>query len=251
MTVSSISLNCDMGESYGLWRMGNDQHVMPHIDLTNIACGFHASDPHIMAQTLGLASKHQVKVGAHPGYPDLQGFGRRSMTMEHTELSHILIYQIGALSALAHSQGLSLNHVKPHGALYNDMQRDLGLFEAVCQAVAHFHLPLMTLATPNRDPFLDCADRYDVPLLFEAFIDRAYLASGTLAPRAQPGAVLSDPDAILDQANQIIRYQKVKTLDGEILPIDADTLCIHGDNPSSILIAQRLRQIIDQQGSQG
>ncbi|MDR9830091.1 5-oxoprolinase subunit PxpA [Vibrio sp. FNV 38] len=245
METTHILLNCDMGESYGNWQMGNDSAMMPYIDLCNIACGFHASDPQIIVSTIQLALKHNVKIGAHPSYPDLHGFGRRSITMSVDEIVNMLIYQIGALQALAQSQGTTIHYVKPHGALYNDMMTNLSIFEGVCEAVSQFHVPLMTLAVPNRDRLLDIADDLDVPLLFEAFIDRSYLADGTLSPRSMHGAVLSKLEPILDQTKQILLYQKLKTLDGEILAIEADTLCVHGDNPLAPEVAQHLRQLID------
>ncbi|WGV98211.1 5-oxoprolinase subunit PxpA [Vibrio sp. YMD68] len=244
MTQVTITLNCDMGESFGEWKMGADEQVMPHINMANIACGFHASDPSIMSHTIELALQHQVSIGAHPSYPDLQGFGRRSIPFEPQQLTDLLIYQIGALKALCESKNTSLDYVKPHGALYNDMQTNITIFEAVVDAVSCFHIPLMTLASPHNQPKLDIADRYDVPLLFEAFIDRTYLANGLLAPRNLSGAVLSHQEDILNQLKQILNYQKVTTLDGFVIPIDADTLCVHGDNPDSIELIKEIAQLI-------
>ncbi|MGC9402160.1 5-oxoprolinase subunit PxpA [Vibrio genomosp. F10] len=244
MTQATITLNCDMGESFGEWKMGADEQVMPHINMANIACGFHASDPSIMSQTIEFAIQHQVSIGAHPSYPDLQGFGRRSIPFEPQQLTDLLIYQIGALKALCESKNTTLDYVKPHGALYNDMQANITIFEAVVDAVSCFHIPLMTLASPHNQPKLDIADRYDVPLLFEAFIDRAYLANGLLAPRSLSGAVLSHKEDILNQLKQILNYQKVTTLDGFVIPIDADTLCVHGDNSDSIELIKEIAQLI-------
>lgn len=242
--ASKVTLNCDMGESFGAWTMGADDLVMPHIDMANIACGFHASDPRIMSHTIELATQHQVQIGAHPSYPDLHGFGRRSMEFEPHVLSEILIYQIGALKALCESKNATLSYVKPHGALYNDMQTDNSIFEAVVDAVSCFHIPLMTLASQNNHQRLDIADRFDVPLLFEAFIDRAYLANGLLAPRTTTGAVLTSNEDILNQLKQIVHYRKVTTLDGFVIPIEADTICVHGDNETSILRIQEISRLI-------
>ncbi|MGR5268069.1 5-oxoprolinase subunit PxpA [Vibrio astriarenae] len=244
MESNKLLLNCDMGESFGLWTMGQDAQVMPYIDLTNIACGFHASDPQVMVSTIQLALQYEVKIGAHPSYPDLQGFGRRSIPMSVDEIINLTIYQIGALQALAQSQGTRIHYVKPHGALYNDMMRDMSIFEGLCEAVSQFHVPLMVLAVPDRDRLLDIADEYDVPLLFEAFIDRSYLADGSLAARSVKGAVLDRCEDVINQAKQIIHYQKVTTLDGETLPIEADTLCIHGDNPIAVEIAQQVHSLL-------
>lgn len=245
MEKQSIFLNCDMGESFGNWKMGNDSAVMPHIDMANIACGFHASDPLIMNDTIRLALAHDVKIGAHPSYPDLQGFGRRSISMAPEEISAMLIYQIGALKALCESHNTELTYVKPHGALYNDMQVDVAVFEAVVDAVSSFSLPLMTLAITDNQTLLDIADKYSVPLLFEAFADRRYQANGLLAPRSMPDSVISNRDDLLSQVQQIVRYKKVRTIDGFLIPLEADTICVHGDNEESIKLIQDIRRIIE------
>ncbi|OLQ85827.1 hypothetical protein BIY22_13145 [Vibrio panuliri] len=241
MSKSVITLNCDMGESYGPWVMGNDTQVMPLIDMANIACGFHASDPKTMAETVKLAIQHDVNIGAHPSYPDLLGFGRRTIAMNSEELTYSLIYQIGALKAICESFNTELSYVKPHGALYNDMLNDLSIFESVVDAVSCFSIPLMMLAHPESQPFLDIADRYEVPLLFEAFADRAYLSNGQLAPRNREGAVLTDAESVINQVEQLIQYGKVLTLEGDVIEIDADTICVHGDNPQAVTILHQLR----------
>ncbi|ANU38522.1 5-oxoprolinase subunit PxpA [Vibrio scophthalmi] len=240
MIEQRIMLNCDMGESYGQWTMGNDEQIMPLIDMANIACGFHASDPKTMAQTVQLAVQHNVKIGAHPSYPDIVGFGRRSLAMQADELTYSIIYQVGALKAMCESFNTEVRYIKPHGALYNDMLKDYEIFEAVIDAVACFNVPLMMLAVPNSQPFFDIADRYEVPLLFEAFADRAYLSDGSLAPRHQQGAVLHDCQAVIDQVTQLTEFGKIRTLDGEMLIIEADTLCVHGDNPNAVNILTQL-----------
>lgn len=247
MKKQSTYLNCDMGESYGSWKMGCDEQVMPHIDMANIACGFHASDPLIMSNTIKLANAHNVQIGAHPSYPDLNGFGRRSIPMEPEEITAMLIYQIGALQGLCASHNTELHYVKPHGALYNDMQSNLSIFEAVVSAVSSYSLPLMTLAITDNQPLLDIADRYDVPLLFEAFADRRYQANGLLAPRSLERAVITNREELLDQVQQIVKYGKVRTLDGFLIPIEADTLCVHGDNEQSIRLIQDIRHVIEQE----
>ncbi|MGD8116612.1 5-oxoprolinase subunit PxpA [Vibrio sp. TRT 29B02] len=249
MIKRSISLNCDMGESFGSWTMGNDRAVMPHIDMANIACGFHASDPKIMSDSIKLAIKYNVKVGAHPSYPDLQGFGRRSIPMPAEEITAMLIYQIGAIKGLCESHNCELSYIKPHGALYNDMQKDMVIFEAVVDAVSSFNLPLMTLAITDNQRLLDIADRYDVPLLFEAFSDRRYQANGQLAPRSMPNAVISSEDDILNQVQQIVQYGKVRTIDGFSIALDADTICVHGDNEQGIKIIEKIRSLIQQERS--
>lgn len=241
----TITLNCDMGESFGHWRMGNDEMVMPWVDMANIACGFHASDPHVMSRTIDYAIQHDVQIGAHPGYPDLQGFGRRSMSFSEEQICEILIYQIGALKALCESKNTEVTYVKPHGALYNDMMKNEDVFRAVTDAVSCFNIPLMILASGNNQRYLDIADSYDVPLLFEAFADRTYLSNGLLTPRSSPNAVLTSEDAILSQIKQIAEYGKVSTSDGAIIPIEADTICVHGDNEAAIELIAKIRAQLD------
>jgi len=245
MRKSTTYLNCDMGESYGSWKMGNDPAVMPHIDMANIACGFHASDPIIMSNTIRLAVAHDVKIGAHPSYPDLQGFGRRSISMPPEEITAMMIYQVGALKALCESHNTEVTYIKPHGALYNDMQTDLTVFEAVVDATSSFDVPLMTLAVTDNQALLDIADKYNVPLLFEAFADRRYQANGLLAPRSLQDAVIDNRDDLLSQVQQIIRYNKVRTIDGFLIPLEADTICVHGDNDESISLIQDIRDLIN------
>lgn len=241
----TITLNCDMGESFGYWRMGNDELVMPWVDMANIACGFHASDPHVMSRTIDYVIQHDVQIGAHPGYPDLQGFGRRSMSFSEEEICEILIYQIGALKALCESKNTEVSYVKPHGALYNDMMANENVFRAVADAVSCFNIPLMILASGDNQRYLDIADNYDVPLLFEAFADRTYLSNGQLTPRAMPNAVLTSEDAILSQIKQIAEYGKVTTADGTIILIEADTICVHGDNDAAIELIAKIRAQLD------
>ncbi|MGD8110178.1 5-oxoprolinase subunit PxpA [Vibrio sp. TRT 17S01] len=245
MKTKATTLNCDMGESFGIWSLNQDSMAMRWIDMANIACGFHASDPQVMYDTIALAIQNDVKIGAHPGYPDLQGFGRRTIPMEPEEITNMLVYQIGAIKGLCEYQNTTLQYVKPHGALYNDMMRDLGIFEAVCLAVSSFGVPLMMLAIQDNERFLDIADKYELPLLFEAFADRAYLANGTLASRKIQGSLLQSEDDILNQVKQIVNYGKVHTLDGYFIPIEADTICVHSDNESSVQLISKIKTILE------
>ncbi len=245
MKKRAITLNCDMGESFGIWRMGNDESVMPWVDMANIACGFHASDPHVMSRTIDLAIQHDVQIGAHPSYPDIQGFGRRSMSFSEEEICELLIYQIGALKALCESKNAEISYVKPHGALYNDMMANEHIFRAVADAVSCFNVPLMILASDNNQRYLDIADNYDVPLLFEAFADRTYLANGKLTPRTMPNAVLQSEEAILSQVKQIADYGKVTSSDGFVVEIEADTICVHGDNEAAIELIAKIRSLLE------
>ncbi len=240
-------LNCDLGESFGAWKMGLDEHVMPHIDMANVACGFHAGDPDVLAQTLKLVNTHQVALGAHPSYPDRQGFGRRSMQLSEQEIVNALHYQIAAIEGMAKVQGLTLNYVKPHGALYNDMMKSQRILSCVIKAISHYpsELKLMVLATAQQASHQQLADDYNVSLIFEAFADRLYTDEGLLTPRSEPGAV-HDKSALLAQVKQLHQQGSVTTASGKSLSLRADTLCVHGDNEASITLIEEIRNVINQ-----
>ncbi|USE71849.1 hypothetical protein CTT31_22505 [Pseudoalteromonas maricaloris] len=240
-------LNCDLGESFGAWKMGLDEHVMPHIDMANVACGFHAGDPDVLAQTLKLVNTHQVTLGAHPSYPDRQGFGRRSMQLSEQEIINALHYQIAAIEGMAKVQGLTLNYVKPHGALYNDMMKSQRILSCVIKAISHYpsELKLMVLATAQQASHQQLADDYNVSLIFEAFADRLYTDEGLLTPRSEAGAV-HDKSALLAQVKQLHQQGSVTTASGKSLSLRADTLCVHGDNEASIVLIEEIRNVINQ-----
>src|SRR5690554_1095561 len=236
-------LNCDLGESFGVWTMGLDDQVMPLIDQANIACGFHAGDPSVMQKTLRLALAQGVSLGAHPAYPDLQGFGRRSMACTPEEITALVLYQIGALQNIAASEGGKLSYVKPHGALYNDMMRDSKVLKAVMLAVKKSPLPLalMAMFTADNSVLKQLCAEYQVPLLLEAFADRAYDKQGFIISRSTPGAVYHQQETIVEQATRLAAGQAIQTLEGEDLMLEADTLCVHGDNPESIQAVKAIR----------
>jgi len=246
--VSRLLLNCDIGESFGSWTMGLDAEVMPFIDCANIACGFHAGDPSIMRKTVALALEQGVQIGAHPAYQDLVGFGRRSMACSAQELQDILHYQIGALDGICKAQGGRVSYVKPHGAMYNDMMANPVQLRAVMQAVAAYDrdLPLMLMATRDNAAAQQIGDEYGVTLWFEAFADRAYDSAGRLVSRQLPGAVHHDPQTIIEQALTIARGGELIASDGSALILRANTLCVHGDNASSVAAVQRIRQALQQ-----
>jgi UPF0271 protein len=250
-TVSRLLLNCDIGESFGSWTMGLDAEVMPFIDCANVACGFHAGDPSIMRKTVSLALSHGVKIGAHPAYQDLVGFGRRSMAYSAQELQDILHYQIGALVGICKAQGGRVSYVKPHGAMYNDMMANPAQLRAVIQAVAAYDrsLPLMLMATRDNSAAQQIGDEYGVTLWFEAFADRAYDSAGKLVSRQLPGAVHHDPEIIIEQALTIARGDNLTANDGSALHLQANTLCVHGDNTSSVAAVQRIRHALNQQSA--
>ena len=242
-----MKLNCDLGESFGPWNMGVDSAVMPHIHMANIACGFHASDPLTIQKTVGLAVEHGVEVGAHPGYPDLVGFGRRSMQCSESELQALLHYQIAALSGMASVQGTQVAYVKPHGAMYNDMMRDMEIMHCIMRSVANYspQLKLVLQATGENDKYRDMANIYGIDLLFEAFADRAYNESGLLVPRSTSGAVLVEPQQIIDRVTELAEQGTVETLTGKKICIQPDTLCVHGDHSESVAQIQQIRKVLD------
>ncbi|MBR9910808.1 MAG: 5-oxoprolinase subunit PxpA [Gammaproteobacteria bacterium] len=241
----ALLLNCDLGESFGAWTMGVDAEVMPHIDQANIACGFHAGDPMVMRATLALAKHHGVAVGAHPSYPDVAGFGRRSMQCSNDEIAALITYQLAALEGMARCQGLALSYIKPHGALYNDMMAKADIRHVIMDTVAAYHTPihLMLQATPDAPMHQQEAEARGLQLYFEAFADRRYSASGLLLPRSQPGAVLT-LEQMLAQVEQLDRAGTITTDSGLELPLQADTLCVHGDNPAAVRAIQAIRNII-------
>lgn len=245
--MNSLLLNCDIGESFGPWKMGLDAEVMPHIDCANIACGFHASDPSTMRKTVALAVSHGVRIGAHPGYPDLVGFGRRSLDCSPQEVEDLLLYQIGALEAICRSQGSRVSYVKPHGALYQDMMRKPEILRAVLRAVASYDqsLPLMLMSTRDNRPAQAIGAEFGIGLWFEAFADRAYDAAGFLVARSQPGAVHHDSEVIVGQAVTLAKGEALRASDGSALPLQANTLCVHGDNAGSVAAVRRIRQAFD------
>lgn len=239
-----MKLNCDLGESFGAWKMGLDDQVMPHIDMANIACGFHAGDPNVMANTLKLAKQHNVMIGAHPSYPDKQGFGRRSMNMSVGELTQCLHYQIAALDGMAKAQGLTLSYVKPHGALYNDMMKNQSLLSAVMGAVTSYptDLKLMILATADAKLHQTMARHLGLTLFLEAFADRQYTDQGHLVARNIAGSV-HNKAAILAQVKQLITSKSVTTQSGKSLKLNADSICVHGDNPQGVALIEDIKAL--------
>ena len=245
-----MKLNCDLGESFGAWSMPVEAAIMAEIDQANIACGFHAGDPLVMKQAIRLAKQHDVDIGAHPAYPDLQGFGRRSMAIAADELSAMIQYQVSALSGMAKACGANVSYVKPHGALYNDMMKDTAVMRTVMQSIAEINmqsldspLALMVQTTSQNAALKDAAQEWGLPLYFEAFSDRRYTDEGLLQSRLIEGAVLSESDALL-QAKQLISSGTVTTASGATLAIEADSLCVHGDTKGAVNIAKKIRTFL-------
>ena len=241
----ALLLNCDLGESFGSWKMGLDDAVFPHIDQANIACGFHAGDPLIMMNTLKLAKQHGVTVGAHPAYPDIVGFGRRSMNCSEAEIMAMVLYQISALDGLAKSQGLTMEYVKPHGAMYNDMMAKSQVRLAIMKAVSQFHRPvkLMLQATQDFKQHEKEAADLGIELLFEAFADRCYADDGKLLSRTLEGAVHTK-EKMLSQVKQLNEQGTITSVNGNTLHIKADSLCVHGDNMDGVNAIAEIKVLI-------
>ncbi len=241
----ALMLNCDLGESFGSYNMGLDKEVFPHINQANIACGFHGGDPLVMVNTLALAKEYGVEIGAHPAYPDLVGFGRRSMNCSHQEVRAMVLYQISALDGLAKSSGQRMDYVKPHGALYNDMMAKVEVRLAIMQAIKDFHgdVKLMLQATPECALHLKEAADYGIELLFEAFADRCYDDDGKLLSRSRPNAV-HNRENMLAQVRQLKEHGTVTTVSGNILKVQADSLCVHGDNLEGVQAIEHIKALI-------
>ena len=245
--MQSIDLNCDMGESFGSWMMGNDEVLMNFISSANIACGFHAGDATIMRKTALLAMKKGVAIGAHPGFPDLQGLGRRNMALSVEEVYDICIYQIGAMLNVVKAIGTTLHHVKPHGALYNMAAKDAGLAKAIAQATKDSHEDLILYGL-SGSLLISEAEKIGLKTASEVFADRTYQNDGSLTPRTQPNAMIENTEAAVNQVIRMIRDKTVISTDGSIVPIEADTVCIHGDGGHATEFAQALNDRIKIEG---
>jgi UPF0271 protein len=245
-----MDLNCDLGESFGPWEKGMDAEVMAHITSANIACGFHAGDPQIMNHTVALATKRGVRIGAHPGYPDLQGFGRRAMDCTPEEVRAYILYQVGALEAFARTHQSRVNYVKPHGAMYHAAMDNPQLARAILQSLAEFggDLRLVVMAGRGLESMRETAAEFGVQLITEAFPDRAYTPQGLLVPRRTPGAVIHDPAEVASRAVMMAVEGKVLAFDGKELPIQAQTFCVHGDNPAAVHLVRSIRESLESCG---
>jgi len=231
-----IDLNCDLGESFGRYQLGQDEAILPHITSANIACGFHAGDPGVMAKTVALAAHYEVEVGAHPGYPDLQGFGRRAMALAPGEVEALIVYQVGALAGFARAAHTELTHVKPHGALYNQAVADPALAAAIARGVAQFSRNLILVGLAGS-PLITAGEEAGLRIANEAFPDRAYNPDGTLRSRQLPGAVFEQPEAVAANAVQLAQNG---IMFGEAR-VRVDTLCIHGDNVNALPLVRAVR----------
>ena len=244
-----IDLNCDMGESYGVYRLGaDDDRMLELVTSANVACGFHAGDPQTIERTVGLAVKHGVAVGAHPSYHDLRGFGRRVIAVSPDEIEADVIYQVGAIAAFATAHGVPLTHVKPHGALYNQAALDDVLSRAIASAVARVSRDLIFVGLATSAAMRGAAEHERLRFAGEAFADRVYNPDGTLQSRAIEGAVISDPERAAAQAVEIATARRVVAHDGTAVAIEAETLCLHGDNPAALDNARVVREALEKSG---
>jgi len=244
-----IDLNSDLGESYGAWQMGNDSLILPVVSSANIACGFHAGDPAGIFKTLKQAAACGVNVGAHVSYPDLVGFGRRNMDMSYDELLTDVMYQVAALQGLAKAAGTQVTYVKPHGALYNTIAHNLQQAKAVIDAMQLLDPKLMLVGLAGS-ALIEFAQQQGVTVVAEAFADRAYNADGSLVSRRLAGAVLHDVEEIAARVVSLIQTGGVTSIDGQFTPIQAQSICLHGDTQGAVEMAQAIRQRLEQAGIQ-
>lgn len=243
--TKQIDLNCDMGESFGMYKMGLDEEVIKHISSANIACGFHAGDPMWMQETVRLAERNGVAVGAHPSFPDLVGFGRRNMDVSPEECKTDLLYQIGALQTFTKDR--RLQHVKPHGAMYNQAVEDEELARAICEAILYMGREMFLLAL-SGSRWVEIAEDMGVKVAREVFADRALNTDGTLVSRSLPGAVLEDINHVVDRSLEMVTGGRVRAINGENVDLQVDSLCIHGDTPGAVKMAEKIRQGLEHEG---
>ncbi|CAB5111909.1 Lactam utilization protein LamB [Olavius algarvensis associated proteobacterium Delta 3] len=248
--MKQIDLNCDMGESFGAYSLGMDESVIRHITSANVACGWHAGDPLVMNKTVKIAVEHNVGVGAHPGYPDLNGFGRRNMDCTADEIRNYVIYQIGALQAFCRVHGTRLRHVKPHGALYLTAVVNEDVARAVAEAILSVDpdLRYVALAGAKGEMMTRIGKEIGLKVVYEAFPDRAYTAEGNLVSRRLPGAVIKDPDQVAERALMMAKEGVVKAVDGTNIPLSVQTLCVHGDTPSAVELVKSIRRALETEG---
>ncbi len=242
-----IDLNSDLGESFGAYTMGLDSQVIPHITSANVACGYHAGDPVVMEATVQMCKQHGVAVGAHPGYPDLMGFGRRNMGASPAEVKSYIKYQIGALMAFCQSAGVKLQHVKPHGALYNTAAKDYKLAAAIAQAIYEVDPSIILLGLSGSQSLVAAKD-IGLPCASEVFADRAYNADGSLVARGTPGAVIHDVDECVARIIRMVKEHKVTAITGEEVSLSPQSICVHGDTPQAVAFVKNIKEKLMENG---
>ena len=239
----TVDLNSDLGESFGAYTIGMDEGVIPLVSSANVACGFHAGDPSVMSHTVALCKANGVSVGAHPGFPDLQGFGRRNMNMSPADVKAMMIYQVGALDAFCKSQDVPLRHVKPHGALYNMAAKDEALARAICEAVYEYDKKLILMGL-SGSKMLTEAEKLGLPYAAEVFADRAYEDDGSLVARGKPGAMITDEDEAVERLVGMIKDKRVKSVNGNWIELCPHSVCVHGDSEKALLFVKKIRDAL-------
>ena len=245
MKKTKVDFNSDIGESFGQYKLGLDEDIVKYVSSANIACGFHAGDPMWMSKTVQLAEKHDVGIGAHPSYPDLRGFGRRNMNIEPEEVKNDVIYQIGALTGFTANK--KLQHVKPHGAMYNNAVNNEKLAEAICSAIIEVDSDLILLAL-SGSRWISIAKEMGLKVAQEVFADRAINSDGTLVSRSIDGSVIHDPDVIAERTLKMVKQGYITSVTGEDVAVDADSICMHGDNPEAVQIAKEVKSALETAG---
>ena len=245
--MAKVDINCDLGESFGAYTIGMDEEVIPLISSCNIACGFHASDPLVMQKTVNLAKEAGIGIGAHPGFPDLMGFGRRNLMVSPQEAGAYVTYQLGALSAFARTAGTRLSHVKPHGALYNMAAKDYKLSLAIARAVQAFDPELILLGLSGSES-IRAAKEIGLPLAREVFADRSYMPDGSLMPRSMEGAIIQDEKLAITRVIRMVKEHRVTAFDGTEVEIIPDSICVHGDNQKALTFVKEIRRALEAEG---
>ena len=238
-----VDLNCDLGESFGAYKIGKDEEIIPLISSANVACGAHAGDPDVMAKTADICKSSGISMGAHPGFFDLMGFGRRNLAVSPEEAKNLIIYQIGALDAFAKSRGIKLAHVKPHGALYNMAAKDARLAAAIAEGIYSYNPELILLGLSGSE-MLRAAESIGLPCAAEVFADRAYEDDGTLVARSKPGAMIKDEDEAVSRVIKMIKEHRVTTISGKEIEISPASVCVHGDSEKALLFVKKIRDAL-------
>lgn len=242
-----VDLNADLGESFGAYKIGNDEQILPLITSANVACGYHAGDPLVMQKTVRLAAENGIAIGAHPGFPDLMGFGRRNIACSPAEAKAYVLYQLGALDAFCRANGVKLKHVKPHGALYNMAAKDKTLAAAICEAVAEFDSSLFFLGLSGSE-MIAAARETGIQAVSEVFADRAYEENGTLVARTKPGAMITDEEEAIARVVRMVTQGTVTALSGKEIAIEAGSVCVHGDGEKALLFVKKIRTALAENG---
>ncbi len=242
-----IDLNCDMGESFGNYKIGMDAEVVQQISSANVACGFHASDPVVMEETVASCKAAGVAVGAHPGFPDLVGFGRRNLKVSNKELKAMIVYQVGALKAFCGAAGIPLQHVKPHGAMYNMAGKDAAMADAICEGIREVDPSLILLGLSGSE-LIEGAKRAGLPCAREVFADRAYEEDGSLVARSKEGAVITDEEEAIARVISMVKEHTVTAITGKKIEVIPDSICLHGDNPKAVLFSEKIRKALEAEG---